>query len=172
MNKKQQHTILSTLHSLFKTPFFGKKRFRSVFQSTFLGEKMASVVFFTLFFFISLQNQSQTYPVQVIPQITPPPAVYLSDYANTSNTTDRVKAQLLLTDLTVMNRQVRLKLYIEGSGFNTQSNDFIIGAQPLFLDGGIPLQLGSIDLAPYFELQNLNGISAGAYANTMPEGLY
>jgi len=171
MNKKQQHTILLTLITLFKTPSFIKRRLRSV-PFPKLREREVRGVFFTLFFFIGLLSQAQTYPVQVIPQITPPPAVYLSDYANTSNTTDRIKAQLLLTDLTVMNRQVRLKLYIEGSGFNTQSNDFIIGAQPLFLDGGIPLQLGSIDLAPYFELQNLNGISAGAYANTMPEGLY
>lgn len=101
-----------------------------------------------------------------------PPAVYLSDYANINNTTDRIKLQLLMTDLTVLNREVRLKLYIEGNGIEVQSNDFVIGAMPLFLEGGIPLQLGNIDLAPYFEKQNLKGISAGAYANSLPDGLY
>lgn len=119
-----------------------------------------------------IQAFAQTYPVQAIPQVMQPPAVYLSDYAGTNNTLDRIKLQLLLTDLTVLNREVKLKLYIEGNGIKAQSNDFVIGAQPLFLEGGIPLQLGSIDLAPYFELQNLSGISAGAYANALADGLY
>jgi len=137
-----------------------------------LKQKTIHTIFAILLFITGIQAIAQTYPVQAIPQVQQPPAVYLSDYASTNNTTDRIKLQLLLTDLTVLNREVKLKLYIEGNGIEAQSNDFVIGSQPLFLEGGIPLQLGSIDLAPYFELQNLKGISSGAYANTLPDGLY
>ncbi|GEM_PF-2470626 len=137
-----------------------------------LKQKIKNIIFTILFLITGIQAIAQTYPVQAIPQITQPPAVNLSDYASLNNTTDRIKLQLLLTDLTVLNREVKLKLYIEGNGIKAQSNDFVIGVQPLFLEGGIPLQLGSIDLAPYFELQNLKGISVGAYANTLPDGLY
>jgi len=137
-----------------------------------MKKRILNIILTLTLFVTGLHITAQTFPVQVIPQVTPPPPVYLSDYASTNNSADRVRAQVLLTDLTVLNREVRLKLYIEGNGINTQSRDFIVGAQPIFLDGGIPVQLGSIDLAPYFELQNLQGISAGAYANEMPEGLY
>ncbi|QCX40669.1 hypothetical protein FF125_20310 [Aureibaculum algae] len=137
-----------------------------------MKQKIKHIIFAVLFLITGIQTIAQTYPVQAIPQVMQPPAVYLSDYASTSNTTDRIKLQLLLTDLTVLNREVKLKLFIEGNGIKAQSNDFVIGAQPLFLEGGIPLQLSSIDLAPFFELQNLKGVSAGAYANTLPDGLY
>ena len=137
-----------------------------------MKKKIIHIIFTLLFVVTSIQVAAQTFPVQVIPQVTPPPPVYLTDYTNSNNSIDRIRASVLLTDLTVFNRQVRLKLYIEGNGINAQSRDFVIGSQPIFLDGGIPVQLGSIDLAPYFELQNLQGISAGAYANTLPEGLY
>ncbi len=171
MDKTQPHTILYMLVLLFKTSVFRLKRIKTMLQSiSFLSGVKG--VFFLLLVFFSAQIQAQTYPVQIIPQVSSPPPVYLSEYTNTTNSTDPIKAQLLLTDLLVTNRQVRLKLYIEGNGIQAQSKDVVVGAQPLFLDGGIPLQLGSIDLAPYFEFQNLQGISAGAYANELPEGLF
>lgn len=137
-----------------------------------MKQNLKNIIITILFLITGITTIAQTYPVQAIPQVMQPPAVYLSDYANTNNTTDRIKLQLLMTDLTVLNREVKLKLYIEGNGIKAQSKDFVIGALPLFLEGGIPLQLGTIDLAPYFEKQNLKGISAGAYANTLPDGLY
>ncbi len=121
---------------------------------------------------ISFEAMAQSFPVQVTPQVIPPNPVYLSDYANPSTTTDRVRVQLLLNDLTVSNREVRLKLYIEGQGILAQSNDVVIGAPTLFVDGGIPLQLGSAELAPYFEFQNLQGINPNAYGAALPEGAY
>ena len=114
----------------------------------------------------------QSFPVQVTPQVNPPHPVYLADYANTSTTVDRVQLQLLLTDLTVPSREVRLQLSIEGQGLNAQSNALVIGAAPIFLEGGVPLLLNNIELAPYFELQNLQGINPNVYGEALPEGSY
>jgi hypothetical protein len=52
------------------------------------------------------------------------------------------------------------------------NNDFVVGAQPLFLEGGVPLQLTNVNLAPYFEFQNIIGITPNQYAQAMPEGIY
>ena len=114
----------------------------------------------------------QEFPVQVIPQTFPPNPVLLSDYANPSAINDRVSVQLILNDLTETDRQVRLRLRIEGQGIQAQSNEVVIGANPIFLNGGTPLILTTADLAPYFEFQNLQGITPLVYGNTLPEGLY
>ena len=98
---------------------------------------------------------SQLYPVQVVPQLIPPYSTKLSEYATTSQ--DKLIVQLLLSDLNESSRQVRLKMYIEGNGISVRSTDYIVGANPIYLDGGIPLRLSNVDLRPYFELQNLQG---------------
>ncbi|RZS93565.1 fibronectin type III domain-containing protein [Aquimarina brevivitae] len=121
---------------------------------------------------LSVCGYGQLFPVQVTPQNIPPNPIYLSDYSNTNVLSDRLKVQLVLNDLSVSDLQVRLKVYIQGEGINAQSNDFVVGAPPLTLEGGRPLQLGSVDLAPYFEFQNLSGITPATYANVLPEGIY
>ncbi len=137
-----------------------------------MKQKITNILLVVAFFIIGFVTRAQTYPVQVIPQITPPPPAYLTAYSNTTTLNGKVKLNLLLTDLTVNNRTVKLKLYIEGNGIKVQSKDFVVGAPQIFLDGGVLVSLGSAELAPYFELQNLQGISAGTYANALPEGLY
>ncbi len=115
---------------------------------------------------------AQQFPVQVIPQTIPPRPVLLSDYANATSSVDRVTVQLILNDLTELNREVRLKVSIQGQGINAQSNDVVIGATPIFLEGGVATTLGTAELAPYFDFQNLQGISAAAYGSSLPEGPY
>ena len=44
--------------------------------------------------------------------------------------------------------------------------------QPLYLEGGFPLQLTNVDLAPYFQFQNIQGINPNQYAQALPEGIY
>ena len=132
-------------------------------------KKFLQFVLFLLFF---AKGFSQTFPVQIVPQAVPPHPVYISEYAKNTVLTNRLRAQLLLNDISITNQEVRLKIYIEGQGINAQSKDVVIGSSPLFLEGGVPLQLGSSDLAPYFEFQNLQGISSGIYSNPLPEGVY
>ena len=116
--------------------------------------------------------KSQTYPVTVVPTVKQPAPIYFSSYASTTTISGPLRVQILLNDLTIGNREIRLKTYFEGNGINFQSNTLVNGASPLFLEGGIPLVLNSTDLAPYFEFSNSTGISAVAYGKPIPEGSY
>ncbi|WP_132065991.1 MULTISPECIES: hypothetical protein [Aquimarina] len=122
-------------------------------------------------FLFSCALQAQVFPVNVTPQIIPPYSLKLSEYNTASS--DKLILNLLLTDITESNRQVRLKFFVENNaGLSIQSNDVVIGANPIFLDGGVPLRLTNIDLQPYFALQNLIGINPQQYSVPLSEGLY
>jgi hypothetical protein len=115
---------------------------------------------------------AQTYPVTISTQLTQPSPIYLSNYANATTLNSPIKVQLILNDLTIMNRQVRLKCYFSGSGASFVSKDYVIGTQPLYLEGGFPTQLTNVELAPYFEFNNIQGINPNQYAQPLPEGIY
>jgi len=114
---------------------------------------------------------AQTYPVTISTQLTQPSPIYLSNYANTTSINSPIKVQLILNDLTIMNRQVRLKCYFQGA-VSFVSNDFVVGAAPIYLEGGFPTQLTNAELGPYFEYQNLQGVNPNQYAQPLPEGIY
>ncbi|WP_202029768.1 fibronectin type III domain-containing protein [Galbibacter mesophilus] len=127
----------------------------------------------TLLFFISLTFAgAQTFPVTVAPQVRQPAPIYFSDYADAAALNGPLRVQLILNDLNIANREVRLKTYFEGNGINFQSNNVVGGAAPLFLEGGVPLVLTSAELAPYFQYSNITGISPTAYGQPIPEGSY
>jgi predicted Zn-dependent protease len=116
--------------------------------------------------------KAQTFPVTISTQLTQPSPIYLNNYADASTINSPIKVQLILNDLTISNRQVRLKCYFQGNGISLVTNDFVVGARPLHLEGGFPLQLTNIDLAPYFQFQNIQGINPNQYAQALPEGIY
>ncbi len=121
-------------------------------------------------FFITIAK-AQVFPVDITPQVIPPYSLQLSEY--TTSASEKVLVNLLLTDITRSNLEIRLKLYIENNaGLSIQSTDVVIGANPIFLDGGIPLRLSNIDLQPYFAFQNLTGITPQKYGTSLPEGMY
>ena len=113
---------------------------------------------------------AQVYPVQVNPQLIPPYSLKLSDYQTTSS--EKLFVNILLTDTQDSGRQVRLKMYIEGQGLNIRTLDFVAGATPIFLDGGVNLRLSNLDLHPYFSLNNLLGITPQQYNQPLPDGRY
>lgn len=121
---------------------------------------------------IGFGSYAQTYPIAVNTQITQPSPIYLSNYADATTINSPIKVQLVLNDLTISNRQVKLKIYFQGNGISFTTNDFVVGARPLYLEGGFPLQLTNVDLAPYFEYQNLLGLNQNQYAQPLPEGVY
>ena len=116
--------------------------------------------------------KAQGFPVQVIPQVTPPPPIYLSEYADATLANGPLRVQLLLNDFSIANREVRLRMYFEGNGLSFQSNPIVNGAAPIFLEGGVPLVLTQTDLAPYFQFENISGISGNAYGKVLAEGSY
>jgi hypothetical protein len=130
--------------------------------------------FILAFLFLVLGTQvsyTQTYPVTISTQLTQPSPIYLSNYANTTSINSPIKVQLILNDLSIMNRQVRLKCYFQGA-VSFVTNDFVVGAAPIYLEGGFPTQLTNVELGPYFEYQNIKGINPNQYAQPLPEGIY
>ncbi len=123
-------------------------------------------------FFIWQSVNSQTFPVTLIPQATPPAPIYFSSYADASSINSPLRLQIVLNDLSQINREIRLKTYFEGNGLAFQSKDVIIGAPALFIEGGVPLTLTNAQLAPYFAFENITGISPVAYGQAIPEGSY
>ncbi len=124
---------------------------------------------FTVFFISTVR--AQVFPVNITPQVIPPYSLQLSEY--TTSASEKLLVNLLLTDITRSNLEIRLKLYIENNaGISIQSTDVVLGTNPIFLDGGIPLRLSNIDLQPYFALQNLTGITPQKYSTSLPEGMY
>lgn len=113
---------------------------------------------------------AQIYPVQVTPQLVPPYSFKLSDYATT--TQEKLFVNLLLTDARESGRQVRLKMFVEGPGMKFQTLDFVSGMLPIILDGGVNQRLTNLDLQPYFNLNNLVGITPKQYGQQLPEGQY
>ncbi|WP_375604905.1 AHH domain-containing protein [Flavobacterium davisii] len=127
-------------------------------------------LFSILFLFLSSLGWAQLYPVQVNSTVLPPYLSTLSSYATTAN--QKYLVNIYTSDLNVVHRQVRLKLYIEGNGIQAQSVPVVLGANNLFINGGETLQLSNIDLAPYFQLENLTGINQNQYSGTLPQGNY
>lgn len=119
-----------------------------------------------------LWGQGGNFPVQVIPQAIPPAPISFSDYANASSVNSPLRVQIILNDFTIPSREIRLKTYFQGNGISFQSNDIVVGANPLFLEGGTPLVLTNVELAPYFEFNNITGIPPNVYGQPIPEGAY
>ncbi|KAF2338995.1 fibronectin type III domain-containing protein [Flavobacterium ginsenosidimutans] len=137
-------------------------------------KKLQYQLFLTLGFWLSamVSGIAQTYPVTISTQISQPSPIYLSNYADATTINSPIKVQISLNDLTISNRQIRLKCYFQGQSISLTTNDFVVGARDLYLEGGVPLQLTNVDLAPYFEYQNLLGINPNQYAQALPEGIY
>ncbi len=128
------------------------------------------LVYFALL--CSLTSIAQQFPIQVFANVIPPAPVHIYNYADAMTINSPLRVRLLLRDLSITNRRIRLKVFIEGNGLKVQSRDqFIIGT-PLFIDGGSPLVLNNTELAPYFELRNLQGIANRQYGQTLGEGAY
>ncbi|MEA9412196.1 fibronectin type III domain-containing protein [Flavobacterium sp. PL02] len=113
---------------------------------------------------------AQLFPVQLTPVFNSPYSIKLSDYATSMDT----KMRLLInpTDISISQRQVRLKLYIQGNGLNIQTSDYMVGQRPIFINGGELQTLTNTDIGALFRLENLQGITALQYANGLPEGMY
>ncbi|MBP4143085.1 DNA/RNA non-specific endonuclease [Flavobacterium sp. P4023] len=117
-----------------------------------------------------ISGYAQLYPVQLTPIFNSPYSVKISDYATSMDT----KMQLLINpnDISINNRQVRLKLFIQGNGINIQSSDYVQGLPPIYINGGELKTITNTDISALFRLENLQEISANQYSNPLPEGMY
>lgn len=116
---------------------------------------------------------SQTFPVSVSTNITPPYSTYLGDYVAPGS--ERLALNIFLNDINRPELRARLRLRIEGQGILIETKPGFLPA-PLILQGGVPERLIASDLAQYFLPQNLNfsGLSRQQFERSgqLPEGLY
>ena len=111
---------------------------------------------------------AQNYPVQIQVLVRPPYSNYLADLTNPAS--EQLYVTLLLKDLQLANRQVRLKTSIEGPGTRIMGADNV-PAPPVNLLPGSMIQLSGGDLAAYFRPENLQ-IPPTQYGRALPEGMY
>ncbi len=124
-----------------------------------------------LFLLAGVAAFAQQYPVQGSLAIASPYPANLSDYANSN--IQSLALNLTLTDLTMANKRVRLKVFIQTQNATiAQSIDNVSGEALIMLDGGIPQRFTNTELAHYFRLENLQGINPDGYARSLPEGVY
>lgn len=113
------------------------------------------------------------YPVQVMPQLTPPYSLQLNDYYN--STVPKLAVLLTDRDLTRPSLNVRLKMTISGQSATISTIDNVF-YPPITLDAGVPVRVTGSELAPYFNPENLNfqGITRAQYMSQgqLPEGYY
>ncbi|GAB3695997.1 hypothetical protein GCM10027592_18470 [Spirosoma flavus] len=108
------------------------------------------------------------FPVQVQVIAKPPYTTYLADLSSPAS--EQLYVTLLLKDMQLSNRQVRLKTSIEGPGTRIMGMDNVPAA-PVNLLPGSMIQLTGSDLAVYFRPENLQ-IPPAQYARPLPEGMY
>ncbi len=126
-----------------------------------------------LLYCYSQYSYAQNFPVQISPIGSRPYPNNLPAYAASTSPTSPLQLRILLTDITTGNqRPINLRIRIQGQGINVVSNPVFVQNQQLTLDAGIPLVLGAVDLAPYFEFQNLIGISLDQYQTSLRDGSY
>ncbi|MBF4470617.1 fibronectin type III domain-containing protein [Flavobacterium sp. HJJ] len=131
---------------------------------------LKNIYFFVLFLFFNAVGYAQLYPVQLTPVFNSPYSVKISDYATSMDT--KMKLLINPTDISISQRRVRLKLYIQGNGLNIQTSDYAQEQRPIFINGGELQTLTNTDIAALFRLENLQGITPAQYANPLPEGMY
>src|ERR1700744_1770482 len=104
------------------------------------------------------------YPVQVMPQLTPPSSLQPNDYYN--STVPKLAVVLTDRDLTRPSINVRLKMTISGQSATVSTIDNVF-YPPIALDAGIPVRVTGSELAPYFNPENLNfqGITKAQYVS-------
>jgi len=137
-------------------------------ESNMKKTKKVTLLFF--FFIFSIVLNAQVYPVQVTPVLTPPYNQKIASYATTTEI--KLRVNILLLDINEFNRKVRLKLIIKGQGLNIQSQQFVNGAAPVYLNGGTNKILTNLDISSHFQLNNLLGINPQQYNRPLPDGRY
>ena len=124
-------------------------------------------VLFVVTLVLCFVGKAQTYPVQTNLSTTGPYYNYLSYYADENR---HLQAVVTLTDFNSPPVQARLRLRIEGPGYELKTNVSTPIGNAFTLEPGIPNFINGIDLAPYFQSQNLIVSPIGVDLNNLPEG--
>ncbi|MGB1647404.1 MAG: fibronectin type III domain-containing protein, partial [Crocinitomicaceae bacterium] len=92
---------------------------------------------------------------------------YLSYYADENQ---HLQAIVTLTDFTAGPVDCRLRISIEGPGYELRTNPNLVIGVPFTLNPGVPNFINGIDLAPYLQESNLIIEPSGVNIDALPEG--
>lgn len=130
---------------------------------------MKNIVRISIFLVLCSKTFAQIYyPVVARVTQTPPYAVYLADYANPAQA--NLSIQIQQNDATITSRSIKLKIFIEGQGFNIESTDMVQGEPALMLNYGQVYNLSSAEVANYFKQYNLK-VNPNQYNRPFNEGV-
>ncbi|CAI9429303.1 hypothetical protein MSHRCOH1_03745 [Candidatus Ornithobacterium hominis] len=138
-----------------------------------IPKKIIPIIFSFLLAFQPFVLKAQQYPVKMVPVLLPPYSLKLSEYATSTQT--KLRLQVMMTDLQEPQHPTGMKFSLEsslGAVPIATSQSFVSGMSPFTLYPGSNITLTNVDLRPLFELQNLAGLNASQYAQTLPEGIY
>ena len=110
---------------------------------------------------------AQVYPVQTNVSTSGPYYNYLSYYADENQ---HLQAIVTLTDFTAGPVDCRLRIRIEGPGYELRTNPNLVIGVPFTLNPGVPNFINGIDLAPYLQESNLIIEPIGVNIDALPEG--
>ena len=134
-----------------------------------------SVLFFSSLFWRGTGGEafSQTYPVTITTQLTPPFTGYLPDYSAAGG--DKLRLLLLFNDFSKPAYNVKLKIKISGQGITLESKPFYFEG-PFEIIPGVPTQISGDELGGLLNSNNLDfsGITKAQYEirKVLPEGFY
>ena len=124
-------------------------------------------------FLLSKTEAQKAFPVNLVTQAMPPHSGVLSDFVAPG--LNKMAVTMILNDANELSYQVRLRLTIEGGGITIQTSPNAV-FNPISLSYGVPTQVISADLIPYFDLNNLifSGITKQEYLDQggLPDGIY
>lgn len=132
-----------------------------------------------LLLFCGKTAQAQVRPVNATMVFTPPYTLLLSDY--TSVTSQKLRINLQLNDLSSPPRLVKLRFTIQGAGVTIRTSESFLRSsqvQPINLTAGVPTQLSGFNetLRQYFNPGNLEvlGIDRNQFLRSkrLPSGIY
>ncbi len=149
------------------------KDFRIILKTQVNIQYRLHILLTFLVFNFSLLIKSQTFPVSITTQLSPPFSGYLPDYATAGN--DKLKLLVLFNDFSKPSYNVKLKIKIDGQGITIQSKPFYFDG-PFTLEPGVPTMLEGFDFAGLLNSNNLDfsGITKTQYEQrkVLPEGFY
>jgi len=135
-------------------------------------QKLYKTLFFFSFLFSNL-TFAQNFPVDCRVLLAPP---YTGKFTDITNSPTKFRVQLLLKDLTKSSIDISLRIRLKGQGVWLENPEGLIASKPITLTPGVPKTFSALELAEYFEPQNIEaqGIDYAQLLNgvSLPFGFY
>lgn len=113
------------------------------------------------------------YPANVVPVVTEPASVYLSDYIQTGS--ERFVGNILFNDFNEASWTFKLKLTIQSSDVQLSTKTGFTPTNPITVMPGEAYRFSGADWTEYFNFANLNvsgDVQAIVNSGRLPEGFY